>query len=867
MLAAYPASPIEHQDYNVRFPDPLMPDDVPPTDQLHDSERLDELRSLDLLDTPREEVFDCFTRLAARFLDAPVALFSLVEEDRQFFKSQVGLPEPWATARETPLSHSFCQHAVTSGEALIIEDAREHPLVHDNLAIRDLGVVAYAGIPLTTADGHTIGSFCAIDDKPHTWTEQEIEVLRDLASGLLTEVRLRQDLSRRARAEALLAAEKRVLEAISTGRPLAEVLDMLIRSIEEGAAALRCSILLVDPHGNQLHVASAPGLPDEVNAAMDGLRIGGDMAPCAAAASRGERVIVTDVGAAPSCVKFADLLLRHELRAVTSIPILSSPGQVLGIFAAYFGEAREPYPDEMEALSRGGNIASIAIERARVEESLHQLTAHYERLVDTSPIGIYALDTEGRCTEVNAALAEILGRSAGDLLGRHFADIVAPEDLQDVSRSFGRTVTGEREGTSNEFHVLRPSGERRLVRIRAAAICEGDLVLGTHGVLRGITEEREREARLRRAERLASIGTLIGGVAHELNNRLHAIRGFTDLLLLDEASPERREDLETIHRETERMAKIVSDLRLVARRTQEEEALRTRVDLNDVVVHVLRTREYALSTRNIQVRQDLAPDLRAVWGQRGQLEQVVLNLVVNAEQAMTSSDGDKRLIVRTRTSVQGVSLHIIDTGPGIPHKHLERIFDPFWTTKAPGEGTGLGLPLVHSIVSDHGGEIRVDSQVGEGTAFRIDVPAAAPHTTAIAEVDARDSVRSRPLRVLVVDDEAAVRRAFTRFLQQRGHVVDEADEGGAALELIAQQNYAVIVSDLRMPGLGGEELLIRLRDQGRGMERRLIFLTGDAASEDARRVMEEANVPVLLKPINLPEMDAAVERHEQHTRI
>ena len=144
-----------------------------------------------MLDTPTEEAFDRLTRLAARILDTPVALVSLVDEDRQFFKSCVGLPMPWALQRETSLSHSFCQHAVTSGEPLVIEDAREHPLVRDNLAIPDLGVVAYAGIPLITPDGHPLGSFCVIDAKPRAWTAQEIDILKDLAASVMTEIELR----------------------------------------------------------------------------------------------------------------------------------------------------------------------------------------------------------------------------------------------------------------------------------------------------------------------------------------------------------------------------------------------------------------------------------------------------------------------------------------------------------------------------------------------------------------------------------------------------------------------------------------------------------------------------------------------------
>ena len=159
--------------------------------ELHEQQRLAVLMSAHLLDTPEEETFDRFTRLASAILKTPVALVSLVDRQRQFFKSSVGLPEPWATSRETPLSHSFCQHVVTTTKPLCIADARVHPLLRDNLAIIDLGVIAYLGIPLTTAEGYTLGSFCAIDVTPREWSDRDVEILGDLAALVIEKIELR----------------------------------------------------------------------------------------------------------------------------------------------------------------------------------------------------------------------------------------------------------------------------------------------------------------------------------------------------------------------------------------------------------------------------------------------------------------------------------------------------------------------------------------------------------------------------------------------------------------------------------------------------------------------------------------------------
>lgn len=182
---------------------------------VQNAERLNRLYQLGLLDTQAEEAFDRLTRLASRLIKAPVSLVSLVDTDRQFFKSLFGLPEPWASARETGLSHSFCQYVVASGEPLIIEDARENPLVCDSLAIPDLNVVAYLGMPLKTTDGFELGSFCVIDHKPRVWTEEEIATVRELAASVMTEIELRSELRARVEAEAALREMNAELDAYS----------------------------------------------------------------------------------------------------------------------------------------------------------------------------------------------------------------------------------------------------------------------------------------------------------------------------------------------------------------------------------------------------------------------------------------------------------------------------------------------------------------------------------------------------------------------------------------------------------------------------------------------------------------------------
>ncbi len=237
-------------------PDKIPSMEAGPPAIVRNAARLTALRHTALLDSPAEEAFDRLTRLVTKILHVPTALVSLIDEDRQYFKSCIGLPEPWASQRETPLSHSFCQHTINSGDPLVIVDAREHPLVYENLAIGDLNVVAYAGIPLVTASGHALGSFCAIDSQPRVWTTDEIEILKELAASVIAEIELRittRQAQYQAAIQQLLAEVSRVLvDSLECETTLQDVAQLVVPLLADA-----CVIDIIEEDGSRRHVASA----------------------------------------------------------------------------------------------------------------------------------------------------------------------------------------------------------------------------------------------------------------------------------------------------------------------------------------------------------------------------------------------------------------------------------------------------------------------------------------------------------------------------------------------------------------------------------------------------------------------------------
>jgi CheY-like chemotaxis protein len=348
----------------------------------------------------------------------------------------------------------------------------------------------------------------------------------------------------------------------------------------------------------------------------------------------------------------------------------------------------------------------------------------------------------------------------------------------------------------------------------------------------------------------------MSGVAHELNNPLGAILALAERLRVQGARTPLASGLHTLHKEAERAARIARQLLTFARKRQ---TTRLMVPLNEVVAETVRLREADLHRAGLRVSVDLADDLPDVFADPHQLQQVVLNLLINAEHAMVRAEVGRLVRVRTsRDDTDHVRIEVEDDGPGMTADVVSRIFDPFFTTKDVGEGTGLGLAVVQAIVAEHGGRIDVASTPGAGARFAVVLPAAgatvqAPRmqTTVVADTSDRFG---EGLRVLLADDEPALAGAVADTLRDAGFEVTMAGDGQEALARAQAQTFDAVICDLRMPRVDGPTFYRAIAAISPPQARRVIFVTGDVTGTEAARFLDESGCRWLAKPFRLAEL-------------
>lgn len=477
-----------------------------------------------------------------------------------------------------------------------------------------------------------------------------------------------------------------------------------------------------------------------------------------------------------------------------------------------------------------GVARDVTEERAQAR-ALAASEARYSNLVESAADAIFTVDEEGRFTSVNRALEKSTGRTREDLIGKPFVEVLAPEDREGAWPILARTLRGERE--RGEFRYKGRDGIYRFGSIITAPMFENGRVNGGLGVVRDVTDEKMLVEQLLQQEKLAAIGQLVSGVAHELNNPLAGVIAFAQLLLASPLVEDQRTAAETIHTEAKRAARIVTNLLTFARQHPPE---RSATDLNQVVRDTVELRRYALERDRVELLEDLDPHLPLTWADPFQLQQVLLNLVTNAEHAVANKTS-RRIVVRTRAEGGLLVMSVEDTGPGIAAADVDRIFNPFYTTKAVGQGTGLGLSISDGIVREHGGRIRVTSPPGSGATIRVELPLTLPPQRKVQQVV--PASRS----VLVVACNAAVRGTLVAGLGVAGHRVDTATTAVEALAALRGRWYDAVLLHTGLKDLTAVELHGEVRARDPQQAARVAFLLPPGEPDEAARLSDETGRP------------------------
>jgi two-component system NtrC family sensor kinase len=370
---------------------------------------------------------------------------------------------------------------------------------------------------------------------------------------------------------------------------------------------------------------------------------------------------------------------------------------------------------------RGKHSSSTRSQRNNLEceRQIQESEEKLRVIIESIPQGVAVSDLNGKIVQVNNAVLQLHGYSRQELIGRSAFTLIAEEDQGRAMNNLKKTFETGRSGTI-EYIFNRRDGSTFPAQLSAAIIKDGSgKPIGFVAITEDITDRKKMEEQLILTDRLASIGQLATGMAHELNNPLTSVTGFSEMLLEKDLPEDIKEDLVTINREARRAANIVKGLLTF---TGEQGTEKVLVDINSIIQGVLQLRSYEQRTRNIEVDTRFASDLPQVMGNGTQLQQVFINIVINAEQAMVGAHGMGKLTIATERIGDIVRVSITDDGPGISPDNMKKLFTPFFTTREVGKGTGLGLSICHGIVTEHGGKLYAKSELGSGATFVVDLP-------------------------------------------------------------------------------------------------------------------------------------------------
>jgi two-component system cell cycle sensor histidine kinase/response regulator CckA len=907
--------------------------------------RLAALHNSGLLETAADDRLDVFTRLAARFLDIPTVLVSLVVADRQYFKSVAG-DGCRASVGWNPLESCFCQDVVGTGKPIIVSDKQNDPA----FATRDVKFRAYAGIPLITQDGQVLGALCAFDDKPRDWSERDIGALTAVSAAVMSEIQRRiaeravHDTQLRLIAERTLAHS--VQQQMPVGVVVAEVPSGRLVSVNAQMTEIFRTSFTPSPdlhsynewvgfreggtpltalewplartvttgetvRGEEIRILRGDGTDGYIRVSSTPIEDSDGVVVAAVAIV----VDVSDQRRAERAVRSTDERLRFVAKATNDVirdwdiktNSLTWNDSIEHIFGhkqnKIFPEVQWWYdhihPEDRERVVSGihgvlehsgtnwsdsyryrradGTYASVndrgyiardntgtairmmgamtdVTERSRSEAAIR----FQAQLLNAVQQAVVATDPEGLVIFWNAFAESLYGWTAEEAVGKPIQELTPSPFLRDHGGEIGhRGAAGE--SWTGEYVVHGKSGKAFPALLTTAPVRdERGIVTGYVRVSIDLTERRNLEEQFRQSQKMDAVGRLAGGIAHDFNNLLTVIRLNTEIIMegFDPSDP-RSEDVQQIRSAAERASSLTKQLLAFSRK----QILQPRVlDLNSVV-----------ATVEPMLRRLIGEDITIVStcaargyvvADPGQVEQVLVNLVVNARDAMPQGgminietqnvELDENYTSEHAPVVPGryVMLGVGDNGVGMSVDTREHAFDPFFTTKEAGKGTGLGLATVYGIVKQSGGYVWIYSEPTLGTTLKIyfpEVSATAAFQSAEYKPALKEAARGSET-ILLVEDEAAVRGLASRILEKQGYRVLSAQHGREAMDIAARElgTIDLVLTDVVMPGMNGRGLVERLA----GIRPRMksLYMSGYTDDDIIRRGFIEPSKSFLQKP-------------------
>jgi PAS domain S-box-containing protein len=499
-------------------------------------------------------------------------------------------------------------------------------------------------------------------------------------------------------------------------------------------------------------------------------------------------------------------------------------------------------------------VARDITETKELEQQLKESEEKYRALVEESENIVYIIQ-DGRLRFVNRHGIETSGYSEAELCSADFSlgGLIHPDDHADVAEAFSAISDKQADHVRLEARfVNRHQKVYDCIMTATSLAYKGKPAI--MGVMVDITEKKQLQRQLIQSEKLASIGQLVSGVAHELNNPLAAIMGYSQLFSESEdISPKDRRAARKVFESSIRCKDIIQNLLSFARKREIEQI---GLDVNEILERAIELREYNLKSHHIEVLRDYEDGLKPVAADPQQLQSVFLNLINNASDAMYESAGKGILRIASRMDDDKIMVEFIDNGPGIPSEFQDKVFDPFFTSKEVGQGTGLGLSISYGIIKEHGGELILDTAYDRGTRFTVKLPASEGGQEKKSQADraSREGALLAGPKVLVVDDEETILELSVDILENKGYDVDTALNGEVARDMIESNSYDLVIADIRMPGaLSGIDLFYWVKKNVPGFEERIVFATGDLVADETQKFLSETKRPCLSKPFEMSE--------------